>query len=203
MIGAGDDGLSVRGPDHVVRDNIMRDNGGSGIEVAGDAATGAHFEGNQILHNGWGRPNPGDNGNGIMVKRGVADLVIVDCVFDENLEDGVQAWDNETVRIAVSRATFTATQLRAIHLRDGANGGILPPTINSFDGVEVSGNAVAADGAIVELYRVSANGDATYVTSTATSAGTWSAILPAAAPTVAATVTADGSTSALSAYSSP
>jgi parallel beta-helix repeat protein len=158
--------------------NTIEDNAGNGVQVRTgiDTMIGPRDPeqrpelGNQIRTNG---------SEGILLSEGAAESLIQGNTIHANSRDGVEARGATTARNLISRNSITANGGLGINLREGAQGGILAPTITSaLDATTVAGTA--APNATVEIYRdPGGQGNVFKGRVTAASDGSWSFALPA------------------------
>jgi len=166
------------GHKNIIVANTVEDSAGIGIQIKGGVDT-------QI-----GPRDPAaqpDDGNlirasgtyGISLADGSADNAVRGNTIHANGRDGVLIKGAASVDNLLSRNSIAANGGRGVTISDGANAGVLPPTITSADGATtVTGTALAR--ATVEIFRDQRGQGRVYKGATvAGSDGRWSFALPA------------------------
>ena len=168
---------SQPGLKNVLIANSIEDNANAGIQIKGgvDTQIGPRTAGQNPEQANLIRTN---GTYGIALTDGSVDNQAIGNTIHGNGRDGVLIKGLTTLGNLLSRNSIAANADRGIALSDGANAGILPPTISSApEAAVVTGTAPA--NATVEIYR-DANGQGRVYkgTTTAASNGAWSFALP-------------------------
>lgn len=166
------------GHKNTIYQNTIEDSAGIGIQVKGGVDTligprdpAADPEKGNIIR--------GNGTYGISLADASVDNAVRGNTIHGNDADGVLIKGLESVGNLLSRNSIAANSGRGIAVSDGANAGVLPPTITSpLDAKTVTGTAPAR--AVVEIYRDQRGQGRVYKGSvTAGSDGRWSFALPA------------------------
>ncbi|HSP56454.1 MAG TPA: right-handed parallel beta-helix repeat-containing protein, partial [Dehalococcoidia bacterium] len=189
--------------------NVISGNGSSGVfilpQVTGYGATGNTLQGNYVGTAADGVTPLGNSGNGILLFFAPSNTIGGTGAGDGNTiafngGNGVGVDRPEASGNLIQRNSIHSNGLLGIDLTNGANGGLLPPTILSFNppAKEVVGETCAF--CTVEVFSDSADEGRLYqgVTS-ADSLGDWVVSAPFLGPNITATTTSGGNTSEFSA----
>jgi nitrous oxidase accessory protein NosD len=181
-------GIYISGTNHRIAGNEFTDLYYQGIDVAGTDSGNIVIENNLFHH-----LNYGGCCEALRVMNGARDISIRGNTFEEAKYVDIRVAGAATTRVAVAQNTFSSFSESHVRLDSGANEGVLPPAITSFDGQHVQGTA-GAEGAEVEIYA--ARSVWTRLGAATVTAGTWSFDCGAPQVAVAAHLTtASGSSS--------
>jgi parallel beta-helix repeat protein len=188
-------GIAATGYQIEITGNLIQGNVYAGIQIEG--VNQCLIRDNQILTNGGS--TYGDHG--IYMEADNALIQIESSQFIGNLGNAIHLRYDSISRVTISACYFEGNEKAPIYLTTGANGGVQPPVIDSFDGTSLSGTA-GSDGR-VEVYSVDSATHA-FLAQADVTGGSWSLELGESAASVAATFTkTDGSTSAFTAAAVP
>ncbi len=170
--------VSQPGLDNVIRANTIEDNASMGIQIKGGTNTVIGTLdpvqnpelGNLIRTNGT---------YGVGLTDGTTGTQLIGNTIHGNGRNGVLVKGANSINNRISRNSITANAEQGIAISDGANGGILPPTISSPpEATTVTGEA--PPNSTVEIYRDAAGQGAVYKGQVSVNgSGQWSFQLPA------------------------
>ncbi len=184
-------GLELRGVSHQVHDCLFNFN--NLYCLLTEDLTSTRLRGNHFVRNGAMSPGQG-NAPTIYVKGSTSDLTLEECLVAQGYKQGMFVQSGAT-RIRSTRTDFLENADQAIELELGANQGVLPPTIDSFDGQRVQGGSTV-EGGTIEVFSSTSTGY-TYLASTQVQGGAFELSIGPPQNQVAATLTTpEGSTSA-------
>lgn len=182
--------LEIPGYRNEVYGNSITENGGGillrgavgtriGSTNPGDSNTISENGGDGLSIRNGPRPNntPDDPSDDILI--GSTDNLVIGNTINGNERDGVSIRDPATQRNTVSRNSFVSNGRSTIRIDDGANGGILPPTLQVNLDIDLASGQTVVNGS-VEIYGSVRGQSITYLGSVvANSVGNWSFLLPA------------------------
>jgi len=142
--------LVYQATDNVIQGNVITGNKGHGVHLQTSSATGNKLQGNSIGVFSGSTAGPGNGGDGIYISHGangslIGPLGTVPNYIMNNSGDGVHVDGVNTDANTITRNSISNNGGVGIHVENGGNNYLLPPTISSLiqvpGGYQIRGTA--------------------------------------------------------------
>lgn len=171
LIGANDNlvgGDRAIGIGPIGQGNVLSGNSGAGL-AAWDRPSSRNLVIGNVIGSDVAGEEPWPNGNGIFLADGATDNVIgPGNTIAYNHEHGVVVRGSDSVRNMITQNVFRENSSQNILLLDGGNGGLLSPSLMSFDLQLGKVRGFAVPGSIIEFFSAETDGRYNYEGTVAT-----------------------------------